>query len=53
MIDGLLALVMFALEVCNYFLLYLLISYSLFQVKYKTMCQMKTNDGVSSLFSHR
>ncbi|KAL0655075.1 hypothetical protein Bca4012_075659 [Brassica carinata] len=23
-----------------------------FQVKYKTMCQMKTKDGVSSLFSH-
>lgn len=23
------------------------------EVKYKTMCQMKTKDGVSSLFSHR
>ncbi|KAL0700808.1 hypothetical protein Bca4012_056930 [Brassica carinata] len=23
-----------------------------YQVKYKTMCQMKTKDGVSSLFSH-
>ena len=41
MSDGLLALVMFALQVCNYFLLYLLISYALFRVKYKTYARWR------------